>query len=128
METVIVTSEETQIVMARAMKLGISHCHIGVPDKSKLLDVICTDLGVVPDQVAHIGDDVNDLSLLARVGLSAAPADGFGPVREQVDYVCKTKGGDGAFREFAEYIIGKLKLQNCSSSLLSTNARILHKI
>jgi len=57
------------------------------------------------DQVAYIGDDVNDLQALGAVGFSAAPADGMPPVLKTVRYVCKKKGGEGAVREVADLIL-----------------------
>jgi 3-deoxy-D-manno-octulosonate 8-phosphate phosphatase (KDO 8-P phosphatase) len=57
------------------------------------------------DEIAFIGDDANDLEIIADVGLSACPNDAMGFVKETVDYICENKGGNGAFREFAELII-----------------------
>ncbi|TLY45032.1 MAG: HAD family hydrolase, partial [Nitrospirae bacterium] len=56
-------------------------------------------------QVAYIGDDVNDLEVLNAVGFGAAPADALPAVRNAVDYVCRQKGGEGAVREVADLIL-----------------------
>ncbi|MCB9102546.1 MAG: HAD hydrolase family protein, partial [Anaerolineales bacterium] len=62
-----------------------------------------------PEQVAYIGDDSNDLAVMQRVGLSACPADALCFVKAIAHYVCRAKGGYGAFREFAEFIIAAKK-------------------
>ena len=56
-------------------------------------------------EIAYIGDDVNDLAVLEAAGISACPADAMDSIRDIVDYVCENKGGYGAFREFAEWLI-----------------------
>jgi 3-deoxy-D-manno-octulosonate 8-phosphate phosphatase (KDO 8-P phosphatase) len=59
--------------------------------------------------LAYIGDDVNDLEIMRSIGtngLTAAPADAISGVREEALYVCEAKGGYGAFRDFAEWILG----------------------
>ncbi|MCS6896422.1 MAG: HAD hydrolase family protein, partial [Nitrospira sp.] len=61
--------------------------------------------GLVLSQVAYIGDDVNDLQALKAVGFSASPADGLPAVLQAVDYVCRKKGGEGAVREVADFIL-----------------------
>ena len=74
-------------------------------DKSEYLPKICEDYKVSPDEIAFIGDDVNDLSIIHEVGFSACPNDAMSSVSSVVDYVCVNKGGQGAFRELAELII-----------------------
>ncbi len=90
---------------ARAAKLGLVELHLGVRDKAAVLDEILARRGLLPMQVAYIGDDTNDLAVMRRVGLSACPADALPVVQEIADYVCVCRGGHGAFREFAELII-----------------------
>lgn len=104
-ETVIVTSEDIDIVRARAKKLVIEECHTGVKNKAQLLEVICRRLNVSNENVAYIGDDVNDLEIIKRAGFSACPNDAMAEVKAVVDYVCEADGGKGAFREFVEFII-----------------------
>ena len=100
--TAIITQESTKIVMRRAQKLTISEVHQGVYDKLAVLKELIARHGFSMDQVAYIGDDVNDLQALGAVGFSAAPADGMPPVLKTVRYVCKKKGGEGAVREVAD--------------------------
>jgi YrbI family 3-deoxy-D-manno-octulosonate 8-phosphate phosphatase len=104
-ETGIITGELSGSVKKRAEKLKISHLYLGIKDKLKKLDEILESAGVKEDEIAYIGDDVNDLEIMSRCGLTATPADGMFMVRDRVDFICKTAGGYGAFREFAEWII-----------------------
>ncbi len=66
---------------------------------------ICNRYNVKQEELAYIGDDVNDLELLKKVGLSATPADGITDAKKICDYICKSKGGEGAFRELADLIL-----------------------
>ena len=106
--TGIITGEISGTIKKRAEKLQISELYIGVKEKHVLFSKILKKNKLQPENVAFIGDDMNDYELLKIVGLSAAPADAVENIRNIVDYVCTNKGGNGAFREFAELII-KLK-------------------
>ena len=103
--TAIVTQERTKLVARRAEKLAIPELHQGVMDKLSLLREMAARHGLPLSQVAYIGDDVNDLESLQAVGFSAAPADGMPAIRAAVDYICKTKGGEGCVREIAELLL-----------------------
>ncbi len=100
----IITGEDTEIVSRRAKKLKIDIVHLGVEDKLSVASKICSDLGITLDETAYIGDDLNDISLLQAVGISAAPANAPDYIKAQVGFVTNSKGGDGAFREFVETI------------------------
>lgn len=104
-DTGIVTRENSQIVAKRAEKLKMSHIYIGVQDKKALLADILQKHSLKAEEIAYIGDDMNDLEIIQSVGLSASPSDGFILIQETVDYICARPGGMGAFREFAELII-----------------------
>ena len=104
-ETGIVTGEISPSVKKRAEKLNISELHLGSKDKAAVLKEILERKNLQAFQVAFIGDDVNDLSIINEVGFSACPADAMSSVNSVVNYVCINKGGYGAFREFAEFII-----------------------
>ena len=69
----IMTGENSQIVAQRAKKLKTDRCYLGVKDKLRLTMQLCDELGITLDDVAFIGDDLNDLPLLRAVGLSACP-------------------------------------------------------
>ena len=103
----IISGEDTGIVRRRAKKLAINHLYLGVKDKVKVAQKLCKELDILLSEVAYIGDDINDIQLLRKVGLSAAPHNAPKYVKDVVDLKLKIKGGDGAFREFVEVIIDK---------------------
>jgi 3-deoxy-D-manno-octulosonate 8-phosphate phosphatase (KDO 8-P phosphatase) len=107
-ETGIITGELSGSVKKRAEKLSVKELHLGAKDKVSVLKKILDKNNLEGDNIAFIGDDVNDIELIKLVGLTACPADGMIDVRNIVDYVCEQKGGHGAFREFAELIIALL--------------------
>lgn len=89
----------------RAAQLGITLVRQGVPNKLDAYDQILSELGLADPQVAYMGDDIVDLAVLGRVGLSTAPADAVAEVRARVDWVSTRIGGDGAARELLEMIL-----------------------
>ena len=101
----IMTGENTQIVQKRADKLKIDYCYLGVKDKVAQAEELCHELGITLQDVAFIGDDVNDLALLRKVGFSASPSNTPDYVKREVDYVTAQHGGFGAFREFVEKLL-----------------------
>jgi len=106
-KTAIITSEDTEIINNRAKKIRIDYLYQGVSDKNNVLNELCKELRISSDEIAYIGDDINDLGLLQRVGLSACPVDAMSRVKNVVKYVCKLKGGAGCVREIIEEIILK---------------------
>lgn len=104
-EVGIITGETSPSVERRAEKLKISLLVLGCKDKSGKLSELLQNEDFDEKNVAFIGDDVNDLGILDRVGLSAAPSDALPQVLRIVDFVSSNPGGHGAFREFAEFII-----------------------
>lgn len=104
-EPVIITGRESDIVRRRAEELGITELHQGVSDKLAKLREAAERFGALPEQVAYIGDDLNDLPCIRFAGTTAAPADAVEPVRNAVDYVCRSRGGRGAVREFMELLV-----------------------
>jgi len=103
--TIIITKEKTKMVKNWAKKMNISYIYDGIQEKEKLLPEICKKYSVTSSQIAYIGDDVNDIGLLKKVGFSVTPNDGIVDVQKFVDYVCKKKGGDGVLREVADLIL-----------------------
>ena len=103
--TGIVTGEVSGTVKKRAEKLQITELYVGVKEKHILFNKILKKNNLKPENVAFIGDDMNDYELIKLVGLSASPSDALEDIRSVVDYVCKNKGGNGAFREVAELLI-----------------------
>ncbi|MGM0582188.1 MAG: KdsC family phosphatase [Bacteroidota bacterium] len=103
----IITGEDTQIVQRRADKLKIKHLFMGISDKLPVAQKLCDELGITLQEIAYIGDDIGDIELLKASGISSAPANAADYIQKHVDYVTTKKGGEGAFREFVEWIISK---------------------
>ena len=100
----------------RAAQLGITLVHQGVSSKINTYDQIVGDMVLNDKEVAYMGDDIVDLSVLRRVGFSAAPSNAVDEVRSRVDFVTTQPGGDGAVREMVELI---LRAQNQWDSLVA---------
>jgi 3-deoxy-D-manno-octulosonate 8-phosphate phosphatase (KDO 8-P phosphatase) len=108
--TAIITRERSGPVARRAEKLRIPHLYLGIEDKRAHLPQVLSDAGCGLDEVAYVGDDVNDLGIILAIGergLTAAPADAMPEVKQAVHYVAALPGGHGAFREFAEWILSR---------------------
>jgi 3-deoxy-D-manno-octulosonate 8-phosphate phosphatase (KDO 8-P phosphatase) len=89
----------------RAGQLGITLVRQGVASKLDAYAGIVASLKLTDDQVAYMGDDVLDLPVLLRAGLSAAPADAVEDVRARVHWVSRANGGAGAARELVEVVL-----------------------
>ncbi|WP_233130979.1 KdsC family phosphatase [Polaribacter tangerinus] len=103
----IITGEDTQIVKRRAEKLKIEYTYLGVSDKVKLAKDLIENLNISFEDVAFIGDEINDLELLKLVGISAAPKNAASIVKKSVKINLETNGGDGAFRDFVVQMLSK---------------------
>ena len=103
----IITGEDTEIVKRRAEKLNIEFIYQGVSDKVAVAQEIIKRLNIGWNEVAYIGDDIGDIALLKKVGYSCAPANSPYYIKKLVDYVSPVKGGEGAFRDFIENILGE---------------------
>ncbi len=104
----IITGETTEIVEARARKLGVDYLFQGCKGEAKLLAAkqICDEMGITLDEVAYIGDDVIDSDLLAYVGLAACPANARPEILSIPGILhLHTRGGDGAVRELCDLIL-----------------------
>ena len=101
----ILTGENSDVVLSRAEKLKIDEVYVDEHEKLKRLTYLTKKYEISMDEVAFIGDDVNDLEVLNVVGLSAMA--GNSPILDQFspDYVTTRHGGNGAFREFADIIL-----------------------
>jgi len=106
----IITGENTQIVLRRAKKLKINNLFMGVTNKLEVAEQLCADLEISLQEVAYIGDDLNDALLLKSVGYSAIPANSPSYMERYAMVRLTRNGGDGAFREFVELILQKENL------------------
>jgi 3-deoxy-D-manno-octulosonate 8-phosphate phosphatase (KDO 8-P phosphatase) len=107
--TAIITRESCGCVERRSAKLRLPHLFLGVHDKAARLPAILAETGLALDALAYIGDDVNDLEIMAAIGergLTAAPADAMPELLAVCHHRCVARGGYGAFRDFAEWILG----------------------
>ncbi len=103
----IITGRSSSIVEYRAKELGISYLYQNIKDKKEALLDVSQKSGVPLENIAAIGDDLNDFRLLQSVGYSFAPADAVEYVRDRVEYVLRSKGGEGAVREMIELLLAK---------------------
>ena len=112
---VIITGRSSAIVANRAAELKIVHLYQGIGDKLAKLRAVAEELGINAEEVAYIGDDLNDLECLRYCGLTGCPADAVPEVRETVDFVSSRNGGRGAVREFVNFICRRKQLdQGCT--------------
>jgi YrbI family 3-deoxy-D-manno-octulosonate 8-phosphate phosphatase len=100
-----VTSEDSPIVTARAAKLQVRHVVLGCTDKAAAVKELREHLGLAPDDVAMIGDDLGDLPGFQEAGVAVAVADAAEAVLAAADVVCARVGGHGAVREIADAIL-----------------------
>lgn len=105
--TGIVTSENVDLNRRRAQKLKLDVLEAGCKDKVTAVKVLCEKYNVSLENVAYIGDDINDLDVIKIVGYGCCPADAMPQIREAAKYVTKAKGGEGVIREVVERIIGE---------------------
>ena len=101
----IVTAATISAVRHRMQGLGIRHLRMGVEDKLAALDGLRAELGLEWPAVAHIGDDVNDLPVLRRVGCPLSVADAVAAARAAAIHVSRRRGGDGAVREICDLLL-----------------------
>ena len=104
-QTCIISAGAPGSIEHRANRLGIRHVFTDVHDKLSVLRKLCGDLGIGMHEVAHVGDDVNDLAIMEQVGLSITVADAVDDVLDVADIVTKRNGGAGAVREICDAII-----------------------
>lgn len=116
-KTAIITGRNSRVVERRAKELGISHLYQDVKNKKAALQEILEKEGLTFEQVAAIGDDLNDLSLLKAVGLSFAPADALPLVRQSVDVVLQKEGGKAVVREMIDIVVEKENLSEAFVNL-----------
>lgn len=107
-EVTIMTGEDSEIALRRAEKLKITYVFTGIQDKLAQLKKLCETLNIPLGSVAYVGDDVNDLEVMRNVGLSFAVADADARVLEVANVQLAKRGGEGAVREAAEWILSRL--------------------
>jgi 3-deoxy-D-manno-octulosonate 8-phosphate phosphatase (KDO 8-P phosphatase) len=111
-QVAIITGRSSQIVQRRAKELKIEHFYQGVENKKEVLEELLQKLDISMENVAAIGDDLNDLSMLKAAAIAFVPQDASSYVDKIADVILTKKGGEGAVREMIEYLIKKEKLED----------------
>lgn len=102
--TGIITGENTKIVERRAEKLHINELHQGVTDKLSVVRDLAKKYHVSLEEVAYVGDDVNDIPVMEQVGFPCTVNDANSKVKELAAYISSYNGGDGAIRDIIEHL------------------------
>ena len=103
--TGILTGRLSECVRKRSLELKIDVVEQGHFNKIPGLLSICEKSGIAEQEIAYMGDDVLDVNVMERVGIAAAPADAHFSARKAADYVTESRGGNGAVREFIDWIL-----------------------
>lgn len=101
-----------EMVKGRAATLKIPHVYVGREEKLVILKQWCEELGIDLQEVAMIGDDINDLSVMKEIGLRVCPADAVQPIKLCSDIVLRKNGGHGVVREFVDNYLLEQPLEN----------------
>jgi 3-deoxy-D-manno-octulosonate 8-phosphate phosphatase (KDO 8-P phosphatase) len=110
-QVAIITGRSSDIVARRAKELRIEHFYQGVDNKKEVLDDLLEKLDLKMENVAAIGDDLNDMKMLKAAKISFVPRDASAYVDKIANVILTKKGGDGAVREMIEYLIKKEGLE-----------------
>ena len=107
-----ITGRESDVVKKRMQELKFTFHHHGVKDKLVEYEKIKQEYKLKDEEIAYIGDDIIDLAILCRCGLSVTPQDAREYMKNEVDYVTASKGGEGVFRDVADMILEEQKLMS----------------
>ena len=94
-------SQET-IVNNRAKTLGLDRVYVGSRPKLQVLIEWCREMDLSMENVAYVGDDINDLEVMDAVGFSGCPADAVEAIKQKANVILTKKGGDACVREFVD--------------------------
>lgn len=103
--TGIISGENLKLIANRSEKMNANVVYLGILDKIKALDEICAKFALTYEEVAYIGDDINDFDVVNAVGLGCTVRNGMKQLKEIADYVTQVNGGEGAVREVVELIL-----------------------
>jgi len=103
----IITGRKSELVRIRAEELKIKYLYQGISEKVPILEELMESYNLKKEEIAYMGDDLNDLGIMKKVGLKGAPQDAVSEVKDIADFVSSKKGGEGAVREFVEFILKK---------------------
>lgn len=97
----VITAEDRNLNRRRSKKLNLDFEFHKVEDKLQILEELCEKYQVTPEEIAYVGDDINDVGLLKAVGFSACPVDACQEVKGVVNFISSLRGGQGVIRELA---------------------------
>jgi 3-deoxy-D-manno-octulosonate 8-phosphate phosphatase (KDO 8-P phosphatase) len=100
-----ITGRSSEALQKRAQELNFDELHQGIAEKGKTLEEILNKRKISADEIAYIGDDINDLPIGTRVGLFFAPANHHCSIEKYIDYKLESNGGDGVIREVVEILL-----------------------
>ena len=103
----IITGRKSELVEIRSNELKIKYLYQGISEKTVILEEIMQKTELKKEEIAYMGDDLNDILIMKQSGLTGAPKDAADEVIQIVDFVSGKNGGSGAVREFVEYILKK---------------------
>lgn len=113
---IIITSRNSKIVELRCKELCIDHIIQGVEDKLDTIKKIIGELNIDIKNIAYMGDDLNDFEAITFIasnnGYTACPSNSADLIKNNVHFICKSMGGDGAVREFIEHLINICEFAN----------------
>ena len=101
----LISGRECTATRQRAKELGITDIHMAIDDKAAAITNLTRDLGIDLKNTAFAGDDLIDWPAIQLCGISFAPANAIGFLKDKVSYVCKAKGGEGAVREICDLVL-----------------------
>ncbi len=122
----IITGKESEALAKRCKDLKIKYLFQAVRDKLKVLKKLKEELGLSWENIAYVGDDLNDYQCLTKANFSVCPADANEFLLDKVDYVCNKGGGKGCVREVIDYILNsKEELENAQNIFIKSLSSFL---
>ncbi len=106
-EVAVISGRASAAVERRMAELDVPHVILGVDDKAAAFDALAAELDIKADEALFVGDDIPDLPLLAKVGVSVTVANAVSAVRDYCDFTTTASGGHGAVREICELVLAR---------------------
>ncbi len=104
-EVAVISGRKSAAVQRRMDELGVRHVRQGCADKIATFETLVSEIGITAAQCVYVGDDVPDLALFGKAGISVAVANAVAEVREYCDYTTQARGGFGAVREVCDLLL-----------------------
>ncbi|WP_028879528.1 KdsC family phosphatase [Terasakiella pusilla] len=104
-ELCIISASTTNAIQERGKRLGLTHVYTGAKNKIEILQKICDELKISLENVAHMGDDLNDISIMEKIGTPITVGDAMEEVKRNTVYITQKNGGQGAVREICDLLV-----------------------